>query len=214
MTLDEIALACKTDKSSDSHGYTRWYPRYFDPIRDKPLTLLELGWGGDEDPEAGGNSAAMWRDYFPNATVVVIDKHAKTSRPGVNFHQGCQGDSVFLAELHDRYGDFDIVVDDASHVSDLTVRSFEILYPWLKSGGFYAVEDTHSSYHDFFYAQANRNPDLPCPDGSPTAMQFLKRLADEVNYHADWVLFPAEFHKGFRLEFLHFYFNLAVMRKA
>lgn len=36
-TMDQIACAVGTDKSSLGHNYTRIYSKYFDSMRDKPL---------------------------------------------------------------------------------------------------------------------------------------------------------------------------------
>ena len=218
-SLDQIALRTGTDKSSASHGYTRRYETYLEPIRDEPVTLLELGYGGHGDPAAGGASAATWRDYFPNGTVVVIDNEPKVNTvPGVEFHQGSQADPEFIDQLAAKYGPFDVIIDDASHLSSLTIRSWQLLYPHLKPGGLYVVEDTHMAYHDFYYgpAEANRDPDLPTSSGAPTAMQYLKRLADEVNCRdaGDWALFPARYSLGYRLDELTFFYNLAFIRKA
>ena len=218
-SLDEIALRCGTDKSSASHGYTRWYEQYLQPLRDEPVTLLELGWGGHEDPDAGGASAATWRAYFPKATIVVVDIEPKQNRiDGVDFHRGSQADEAFLTGLHERYGDFDVIIDDASHLSSLTIQSWQLLYPMLRPGGLYVVEDTHMAYHDFFYGktEANRDPDRPCSNGQPTAMQYFRRLADEVNCRGDgeWGLFPPQYSLGYRLEWIHFYFNILFTQKA
>jgi 8-demethyl-8-(2-methoxy-alpha-L-rhamnosyl)tetracenomycin-C 3'-O-methyltransferase len=210
--LDEIAREHGTDKSSVFHDYTRIYERYFEAMRERPIVVLELGWGQ-------GKSARTWREYFPNATIVMVDNRPHHCMDdGIHLHIGDQADAALLTELHERYGDFDIVIDDASHVSSLTIRSFQILYPWLKPGGLYVVEDTHGSYHDFYYgkAEANRNPDIRRADGGPTMMQFFRRLADEVNYHGDgqWDLYPRGFHNGFFLDFVHFYFNIVFIKKA
>jgi hypothetical protein len=221
MALDDIAILCGTDKGSSHHGYTRIYAQYLEPLRDKPITLLELGWGGHEDPEQGGASAAMWRSYFshPDTRVVVIDIEAKTRHiDGVDFHQGSQADSEFLAALHELYGDFDVVIDDASHLSTLTIRSWEILYPMLRPGGLYFCEDTHAAYHSHFYGarEANPNPDRPRSDGGPTMMQFFRRLADEVNFKGrnDLDLYPRQYWLGYSLEWVTFYFNLMAAKKA
>ena len=219
LDLDQLAVIARTDKASTHHGYTRVYEQYLEPLRQEPITLLELGWGGHEDPNGGGQSAWLWRRYFPNATIVVVDIEPKTVRvEGVDLHQGSQADPELLKALHDRYGDFDVIIDDASHLSSLTIRSWELLYPFLRPGGLYFVEDTHMAYHAHFYgaAEANPDPDGRTSTGKPTAMQYLRRLADEVNYHGpgDLELFPKRYWLGYSLESVHFYYNLAVIRKA
>ena len=215
-SLDEIALHYGTDKASSHHGYTRWYEQYFEALRDEPITILELGWGGHEDPLTGGASAATWREYFPKATIVVVDIEAKANLlEGVHFHQGSQADPMFMTGIGQLYGPFDIVIDDASHLSSLTIRSWEILYPMLKPGGLYVVEDTHMAYHAHYYgaAEANPDPDGRTSTGAPTAMQYFRRMADDVNYRSDGVLYPEKYWRGYSLEWAHFYFNILFLRK-
>lgn len=218
-TLDQIALEVGTDKASSHHSYTSIYEKYFKPLRTHKLNILELGWGGHEDPDRGGESARLWREYFPNATIVVIDNEAKNlteDHIGIEYRQLSQDDEDGLDLLSEQFGPWDIIIDDASHLSSLSIRSWEILYPHLKSGAYYAVEDTHSSYHAFHYGnkEAHPNPSRN-PVGHLTMMNYLKRLADEVNFHGsgEWDLYPAGYHQGYFLESLTFFFNLAIITK-
>jgi hypothetical protein len=239
-TLDEIGRKVGTDKSTRgsepwqwSMGYCPVYDELFTPLRDKPITFLELGWG-EWDPElrthanpnVGGRSAAMWREYFTKAQIHVIDIEGKVNTvKGVELHQGSQDDPVFLAGLHDAAGDFDIVIDDASHISSLTIASFNILWPYVKPGGYYVVEDLFSSYHPWYYDenQADENPDTT----RPTAMAFLKGLTDEVNYRGvrshgpwreedgefGWDSFPRAYYRGHAIEWMKFSYNLCIIKK-
>ena len=141
-TLDEIGIVHSTDKVSGAHDYCRVYDELFTPLRDEPATLLELGWGGYGDPQQGGASARMWREYFTKASINIVDVAPKTRMiENVQLFCGSQDDRDFLADVHDQTGDFDIVIDDASHDSFMTMKSFSILWPYIKSGGFYIVED-------------------------------------------------------------------------
>lgn len=220
-SLDELALRHGTDKSSNSHNYVEVYERHLSHLRDENISVLELGWGGHEDPEKGGSSALMWRDYFPNATVACIDieeKEITRKHDGIHFRKGSQADPSFIAKIASEFGPFDFVVDDASHVSSLTIESWKLLYPHLKPGGLYFVEDTHSSYHDFFYGnkEANKNPTHRASGGAYTALQYFQRMSDEVNYLGrgwDWDLFPKKYWLGYSLEYVMFMFNLVIIRK-
>ena len=42
----------------------------------------------------------------------------------------------------------DLVIDDASHVYEPTLASFETLFPHLRPGGLYIIEDWQWSYSD------------------------------------------------------------------
>lgn len=224
VTLDELAIKHHTDKRSEIHNYTATYEPLLQHLRDEPMVLLELGWGGHEDASKGGESARMWRDYFPNATIIVIDNESKhipqaDIDAGIVFRQGSQADHEFLNGLADEFGNFDVIVDDASHLSSLTIRSWEILYPRLKSGGIYIVEDTHMSYHAFYYgkSEAHPDPDGVLPGGRKTWNQYAKRLTDETNFKGrdgnDQDLFSRKYWLGFDLDEVSFKFNLTIIRK-
>ena len=43
MTLDELAIKYKTDKSSLLHNYTEKYDRHFSHLREKDIKVLEIG---------------------------------------------------------------------------------------------------------------------------------------------------------------------------
>lgn len=164
-TLDEIALDCGTDKNSLNHDYTPIYAAIFEPLRDAPITLLELGWGGYRilgshetpgmimvdysPPELGGESARMWRRYFTKATIVMVDVFPKTNTvPGVELHQGDQTDTGFLNGLADRYGGFDVVIDDASHAPNSTAITHAALWPHVRDRGYYIIEDAYNDPMD------------------------------------------------------------------
>ena len=60
-----------------------------------------------------------------------------------------QGDRPRLREIvAAEFGDepLDLVVDDASHVWDRTLDSFEVLFPLLRPGGTYVIEDWAAQY--------------------------------------------------------------------
>lgn len=55
-----------------------------------------------------------------------------------------QADRAAVAEIVDRERSdepLDLVVDDASHLYDPTLASFEVLFPRLRPGGMYVIED-------------------------------------------------------------------------
>lgn len=60
-----------------------------------------------------------------------------------------QGDSAAVATIcEDEFGDepLDLVVDDASHLYQPSLASFEVLFPLLRPGGRYIIEDWTSYY--------------------------------------------------------------------
>lgn len=135
--LTKIGKACKTDKATH-HGYTEIYHELFSGFRHDNINLLELG-------VADGRSLKMWRRYFPNARVCGVDIAPEQIR-GDEQRKNIEGCDVIEADCTrpfvgmDAY-EWDIIVDDASHSGPQIVQSFDMLWPFLKSGGWYAIED-------------------------------------------------------------------------
>lgn len=202
-SLDGLALKYGTDKSSADHNYCPLYEKYLGVHRHEPLTLLELGiWKGA--------SLRMWRDYFPNATIIGLDRNNVRFEPPVDVvtFQGDQCDAAVIAQAGSLYGPPNVIVDDASHISSKTIGSFKLLWPHLAQGGIYVIEDLQTSYDDRNYGVAEASPD---PDWNrSTAMNFCKRLADDVNSS----LFPAKYRFGLNVASVHFEPNICVITKA
>jgi len=141
-TLHEIATACGTDKGPLGHNYTPYYDMFFAPLRDKPITLFEIGvWEGA--------SLKMWEEYFHNAEIVGADLHNKTiyetDRIKTIIMDQSSENHLFSAQF--AYANStDIIIDDGSHKAEDQILSFETLFPDLRPGGMYCVEDTLCSY--------------------------------------------------------------------
>ena len=149
-TLTQIADHYKTDKSGPKHtffgkSYTDIYAHYFEHMRKREFVFLEIG-------VFKGASLKMWSSYFPNAKIVGIDidpraaKNMENSKIKADVHIGSQDDEVFLKSLVDQYGEFGIVLDDGSHINEMTLKTFEILNK--HTTGFYVIEDLRNSYLD------------------------------------------------------------------
>lgn len=187
-TLREIALKHGTDKAGGSTdpgrheyceayeqflGHLRWHTDSAGITRPNVFTLLELGVGGEEHPDRGGQSLRTWREYFPHARIHGVDLYEKTFQvPGCEIHMGSQDDVDFLQNLIKKIGHPEVIIDDASHVNIMTVSSFMILFPMLKPGGIYVVEDVHTSYWERIYGGGWH---------TLTAMEYFKHQADGLN---------------------------------
>jgi Methyltransferase domain len=86
-----------------------------------------------------GESLAFWRGLFPDGDITGVDHHP--------YHGATHGCRVILMDQADPElpaalgGMFDLIVDDCSHKGHLTGASFTLLWPLLRPGGFYVVED-------------------------------------------------------------------------
>ena len=117
--LKRLAQLHGTDKIF-GHDYIEVYENHFQKFRKLPVNFLEIGVGGYDDPEAGGQSLRMWKDYFRKGTIHAIDIYDKSTHQEsrIKIFQGSQADAGFLEKLHQDCGDFDLIIDDGSHLNE------------------------------------------------------------------------------------------------
>lgn len=209
--LDPIAISSGTDKSSNYHNYTEVYAQYFNTIKNLPLKFLEIG-------IFRGNSVKLWENYFPNAELHFIDityDSVQYFSSRSHYHLVDQQSKSALEKfIHETGGEFDIVLDDGGHMMQQQIVSFLTLFPHVKKGGMYIIEDLHTSYWSS-YGGGNH---------SATTISFLKKLIDDVNYvgastgrasHQN--LDPSFEHelKMFQKDIfsIHFYDSIAIIKK-
>ena len=175
--LDKLMLATGSDKASKDHDYCRFYEPLFRDMRDQELVILELGVGG-EDKELGGLSLLAWEKYFLNAKIYGIDIYDKSAlnKGRIKTFMGSQTDPDFLIEVLNEIGVPDIIIDDASHINANTIRTFQLLFPHLKKGGIYVIEDTLCSYRWDFGGVKDVHD---C--NAPTIMNYLFSMAHDMH---------------------------------
>lgn len=137
----------KYDSDKINNRYLHWYDPILAPYVQKDITLLELG-------VLNGGSLMLWHDYFPLATIAGVDVNPpKGFLPPerIRIFEGSQADIPFLTSVANDSapGGFDIIIDDASHLGDLTKTAFWHLFDnYLKPGGLYVIEDWGTGYWD------------------------------------------------------------------
>jgi len=137
---DKGTVAPPTGHHGPRLHFTPEYERHFKAIRNNPITLLEIGVGS-------GPSLQMWYKYFPNATIHAIDVHNQSvhNNDRVTTHVADQSKREDLKRVMDLVGPVDLIIDDGSHIIDHQQISLGFLYPYLKPGGQYWIEDLHTS---------------------------------------------------------------------
>lgn len=207
--LKALAVLYGSDKWG-SHWYAQHYERHFCSLRKKQLNILEIGIGGYDDPQAGGESLRMWRTYFSQSRIFgidICDKHVHDERRIKTFH-GSQVDEKFLAEVVQEIGEIHLIIDDGSHRNEHVLHTFGFLFPKLSKDGIYVVEDTQTSYWPEI---GGSSTDL---DRSDTTIGFFKKMVDGLNY--------AEFDKPHyiptyydkHITAVHFYHNMVFIQKG
>lgn len=143
--LDVLASKYGTDKASTHHNYVAIYEKYFEAISSSTRGLLEIGVGGVNYRGVAGSSLRMWADYFPQAQVVGIDiDPSAAGEYGERVHVviGDQTRRSVLNRAISLLPSIDIIIDDGAHMNVLTIATFEYLFPKLRPGGIYVIEDT------------------------------------------------------------------------
>lgn len=113
----------------------------------------------------------MWKKYFPFGSIYSVDIYDKSrlQESRIKIFRGGQVDKNFLEAISNEIEGIDLIIDDGSHLNDHVIESFKLLFPKLKDGGIYVVEDTQTSYWKHFGGDSENlnNPN--------TTMNFLKR---------------------------------------
>jgi hypothetical protein len=189
------------------HWYAPHYQRHLAPLRRRAITLLEIGVGGYQDPRAGGESLRMWKAWFPRARVFGLDLFDKSAlqEDRIRIFQGSQDDPAVIERVVAETGPLDVVIDDGSHHNAHVRRTFELLFPHLREGGIYAVEDLQTSYWPRFGGSLD-------PEAPHTSMTAFKRLADGLN-HAERIGHQPTFLDR-NVRAVHFYHNLVFVERG
>ncbi|UYZ61373.1 class I SAM-dependent methyltransferase [Hymenobacter weizhouensis] len=153
------------------HHYFPIYEKIFSFLQSGPIKILEIG-------VYKGASVRMWKEYFHEDSLLVgVDinemckEHANPNR-NVHIRIGSQQDEVFLKNIIQEFGKFDLIIDDGSHVVSHMIDSFNYLFDeGLKDEGIYFVEDTHSNYW------------ITHRDRVYSFVDFSKDLVDLMHYH-------------------------------
>jgi SAM-dependent methyltransferase len=137
--LTDLGVKYDTDKST-FHDFTRFYEKHFKKFRNENINILELG-------IFNGGSLLMLEEYFPNANIYAIDIDAnciKKYGSRIQTYLCSQTDETKLQELFSDI-DFDIIIDDGSHMTLHQLESLSFLFKKVKPGGLYVCEDLHTS---------------------------------------------------------------------
>merc|ERR1719195_882454 len=162
------ALKCGFMKYFDNHtegpGIHKWR-HYFDIYEEnfghyctsagtRPFRMMEIG-------IQSGGSIMMWRhafgDNLKQLVGVDINPNTKTWEqfgPNVKVETGSQADPGFLANLSSTYSDgVDVILDDGSHLPSHIMLTFFKLWPLVRAGGVYMIQDIHgqSPVWDWIY---------------------------------------------------------------
>jgi cephalosporin hydroxylase len=145
------------------------YDRHFAPYRGKEITVVEFG-------VSHGGSLQMWKKYFGRkARIVGVDINpacAAFTEPRIEVVIGDQEDRKFLRALRKKVGPIDVVIEDGGHTMPQQINTFEVLWPAMRDGGVFLLEDLHTSYWPHYDGGRGREG---------TFIEYAKNLIDQMN---------------------------------
>lgn len=211
--LQQLGKQFGTDKSGygDIHtfngrSFLDVYNRYFKFLKNEKINFLELG-------ILNGSSLKVWENYFINANIVALDiepSKKQYQNDKTTVYIGSQADEDLINQIKKDYPTkFAIILDDASHLNDLTIKSFELLFDHVTPGGLYIIEDTHCTYGGSTFETDAKNwpgmtynkPETNYKNNRQTFLDFIIPKITELD------------HKRGNIFSLHFYSETLIIEK-
>lgn len=166
LDLDGIGKINHTDKCSDDHNYLKKYEFFFNKFRNQEINVLELG-------VLRGSSIRTLSQYFTNAKVIGVDIDVECTKYANDNIEIQIRDLSKTEEINQLLKiNPSVIIDDASHIWSHQINALNILYPSLKSGGIYIMEDLETSFPSY----ASMNYDESCISG----YDFCEMIAEVV----------------------------------
>jgi hypothetical protein len=130
--------ASYSDKGSH-HGYHEVYSHLLAGM--EPKSFLEIGLFLNNTQHT---DLFAWEQVFPNTNIYGADwgMHLLFERNRIKtFFVDQSKDETFDQLIKSLPEQVDLIIDDASHIYELSIKTFEKLYHLIPEGGIYMIED-------------------------------------------------------------------------
>lgn len=137
MSLFETYMTDVTDKGTCHSYIENYYTKKFDSLKDKNITLLEIG-------IERGASIKLWKKWFTDIQIYAFDinKDAIGKLAGIKNVTGFCQDAFNEESLNFFNNDFfDIIIEDGPHTLESQIFAAKHWVKKLKVGGFMIIED-------------------------------------------------------------------------
>lgn len=193
LSLTGLADLYGSDKGNIKHLYTPVYEKLIaDLTPNRKTARLRVG----EIGVACGASLRMWANYLPQSQIEGFD-----IRPDcANLCKDLPNVTITIADPRtvDRRN-YDLFVDDGSHIAEDIVDTLVHCQTWVRSGGYYVIEDLGCTYSPEYAAKFNQHFGTKKPNDRNlmlTLFDQLSRIVDgkvgtfsEMYYYPQmWVL--------------------------
>ena len=149
-SLDKLFTYYNTDKANfinngkdRGHGFAKFYETHLNSFKHKKIKILEIG-------SYSGASAAAFIKFFPNAEIYCLDVNLLnfkySSKKMHVFGMNSSNNKMMLKflskiDFFETIKNFDIIIDDGSHIQSDQLNALNFFYKHVCSGGFYIIED-------------------------------------------------------------------------
>ena len=158
-----------------AHGYAKIYENLFKPKKSEHLKILEIG-------SFYGNASAALFFYFKNSIIYSADINPdmykyKGSRLK-NFFADTSSRGSINENILEKNIEFDIVIEDASHMLKDQIISLFMIFPKIKKGGIFIVEEI-----DF----PEKREDMRIDQFKPDLKTILKKVISKEDFKSDYI---------------------------
>lgn len=169
----ELGMKYDTDKVTH-HGYDKAFDFFLSGMYDTSGAMLEIGIDT-------GHSLHMWLELFPNAHIYGMDINQGYSGERYTVIQGDQSNPDDLDTVYSTLQEKNVffINDDGSHIPEHQLLTFNTLFPALREGGVYIIEDVETSYWtrgELYGYQAQYGY-----KHQDSIVEIFKEVADSVN---------------------------------
>jgi len=188
--LTVIANRYGTDKGTKvpnpeiHHGPRLFFtPAYYENFKDmefEEMDLLEIGIGS-------GVSLPMWSDFFVNGYIHAIDvvDHRDKNSERVTTYVVDQSSREQMGRFCSDM-EFDIIIDDGSHVIEHQQVSLAVAFDSLAPGGLYCIEDLHTSDMSVWNGKTLYGYNMDC-DPQNTTVKVLESFIDTNEFKSPFL---------------------------
>jgi len=167
--------AKKNKEKIGAHGYAKIYETVFNGLKEKKINILELG-------SFYGNAAAALFFYFDKANIFSADINPDmfkyTSSRIANFYTDSSSRNSLKNDLISKKNNFDIIIEDASHMLKDQILSLFMLFPLVNPGGYFIVEEL-----DF----PETREDMRINQTKPDLKQILQNILKNVDFNSIYI---------------------------
>ena len=175
VSLTGLADLYGSDKGNIKHGYTKVYEKLIaDLTPNRKTARLRVG----EIGVACGASLRMWANYLPKSHIEGFDVRPDCQ----NLCKDLPNVTITIADPRalDRQN-YDLFVDDGSHIAEDIVGTVVHCQSWVRSGGYYVIEDLGCTYDEKYGARYRKHFQSALPNDRRQIANLLDALTQMVD---------------------------------